>query len=391
MIQQANQKSGESNMFSSLHLAAFVRTALAARVRPHLFAVWRYLFALAVAVLLGATVAAAQTGTYEIKGLGVDATAKDANEAKIVALKQGQAAAFNLLVRRLAVVSDPSQLPQFTNAEIAQTIAGLTIEQEKTSATRYIARLTVRFRSAEVKKLLSQFQIPFADQRAAPILLLAVWDRPGKSVLWDNPNPWRDAWARVDGANSITPILLPLGDLTDVSIAAVEDVARGAAEKLAQLKKRYGTDFLMIARAGPDAGNTKITVEIKGESPMGQVEFTQEYPLAGAGLPGVLFKAAREFVTALELRWKQENRNLALTGTLIPVAVPFTSLDQWKLLRQEITAATGAGTVEIKSLSAQGALVNIRYRGSAEQLAQMLAQRGLVLTNVGNGWVLERR
>lgn len=370
-------------MFSETKMPTCRKLEISTRYILKRAVVWLW-FCLAISV--------AHADIYEVKGLGVDATAKDAEQAKIAALKSGQEAAFNILVRRLAVVDDPSKLPQFTNAETASLLAGLTIEEERTSSTRYIARLTVRFRPKQVKQLLAQFNIPFADAQAPNILLLAVWQKPKAPVLWDTPNPWREAWGKVDASNSITPILLPLGDLTDVSILSVRDVLAGSQDKLAQLKKRYGTDHILIAKAAPSPDGTKINVEVRGESPMGQVEFIQTYPVAGGNLAGASFKAARDFLSALEVRWKQENQNKAgRGGRVFAITVPFSSLQEWQGLRQAIAAIRGVSSVDIKTLSAQGALVNVRFAGNEEAMAAELASQGLILTNVGNGWVLERR
>jgi len=343
-------------------------------------------------VSLWLAISVAHADIYEVKGLGVDATAKDAQQAKIAALKSGQEAAFNILVKRLAVVEDASKLPQFTNAETASLLAGLTIEEEKTSSTRYIAKLTVRFRAQQVKELLKQFNIPFADAQAPKILLVALWEKAPEPILWDNPNPWREAWSKVDASNSITPILLPLGDLTDISLITAQDVIAGSQTKLDQLKKRYGADHTLVAKAKPSEDGTQINVEVRGESPMGQVEFIQTYPIENGNLAGATFKAARDFLSALEVRWKQENQNQSSRGgQIFAVTIPFSSLQEWQALRQTIVATNGVGAVDIKSLSARGALVDVRFAGDAGALAIELATHGLILTNVGNGWVLERR
>lgn len=334
----------------------------------------------------------AHADIYEIKGLGVDATAKDAQQAKIAALQSGQEAAFNILIKRLAIVNDATTLPKFTAVEIAPLLAGLTIEQEKTSPTRYIAKLTVKFRAAQVKEFLGRFNIPFADAQAPNILLVAVWKGRGKPVLWDTPNPWRDAWGKVDASNSITPILLPLGDLTDISILAIEDITKNDQEKIGQLKGRYGTDHFLIAKASLTPSGKSIRVDIRGGSPMGQVEFVQTYPVTKRNVAGAAFRAAREFLQALEVRWKQENQNASsLAGTIFSVTVPFNSLQEWQGLRAELVATQGVSAVDIKSLSARGALVSVRFNGTGESLANALSARGMILTNVGAAWVLERR
>lgn len=372
-------------MFGDVKVPAITDRARGVRARARFVLLAVFLF------LTGVVVQPALADIYEIKGLGVDATAKDAEQAKIAALKDGQTAAFNLLVRRLAIVDENTKLPQFTSAEIASMLAGITIEEERTSPTRYIAKLTVRFRSEQVKQILQQLKVPFADKQAPKTLLLAVWQAENP-ILWDNPNPWRKAWDSIDATNSITPIHLPLGDLTDVSLISVDAVLAGDEAKLEALKKRYGGNYLLIARARPAPGNTGLSITIKGTSPVGPVEFTETYPVENGNLPGAAFKAARDFLAALEKRWKSENQDAAtIGGNVFAITVPFGSLEEWRTLKAEIEAAEGVRAIDIKTLSASGALVHIRFSGGGQDLAHALGARGLGLTNVGDAWVLERR
>src|SRR5690606_33817266 len=136
-----------------------------------------------------------------------------------------------------------------------------------------IATLTIRFRPENVRDMLLRFSVPYADEQAAGVLLLTVWQPgDGAATLWDPPNPWRDAWAGLNVENSITPLFMPLGDLTDISTIAVDDVLAGDETKVQAMKDRYAVENVLIATAAPAAGGG-VRVMMRGNTAVGPVDF----------------------------------------------------------------------------------------------------------------------
>src|SRR6202035_4182592 len=57
-----------------------------------------------------------------------------------------------------------------------------------------------------------------ADNGTKPIVVLPVLQVGGKATLWDDPNPWRDAWQNRPAGGNPTHLLVPLGDVGDVAV-----------------------------------------------------------------------------------------------------------------------------------------------------------------------------
>src|SRR5262245_1707159 len=101
----------------------------------------RALIALVLAVFCAVTAmpASAQQGaaTFIVSGVPADATAANANDARTQAMASAQQIGFERLVRRLT--PDGSAVPAVTPQQLDTLVTSVDIENERRSATRYVA------------------------------------------------------------------------------------------------------------------------------------------------------------------------------------------------------------------------------------------------------------
>ena len=346
--------------------------------------------AVSAAVLVTAT-APLRADVFTISHVKVDETAADAAQAKIRAIESAQLIAFMKLVKRLTPEGSDQQLPQFTGADVARMMSGMTFEDERTGPTRYIATLTISFLPDAVRTLLYQYNIPLAEEQAPSVLVLPVWKNGGKAVLWDGDNPWKEAWIKLDVQNALTPVLIPIGDLTDISAISAEEALAGDEIKLEALRLRYGADKVLVAVAETLDG-VSINASMDGITSYGRLNIAQTFQGEPEKIGETASVAARGFLDAMEETWKSAMAQVQTpTSQLnsITVAIPFDSLAEWNSIRGRIQQTYGVGTVQIASLSARGGIVKIDYDGSVDQFTQQLEANGLQLSEVGGTWVIQ--
>jgi hypothetical protein len=333
----------------------------------------------------------ARADLYSINSVKVDETASNAVEAKKKAIDGGQLRALETLLHRLTRPEDRVRLPEFTPDDIARLLDGMSVENEQTSGTRYIATLTIRFRPENIRDMLLQYSVPYADEQAAGVLLLTVWVPASGPTLWDAPNPWRDAWVGLNSENSITPLFMPLGDLTDISTINATDILSGNDQKLAAIRDRYAVENVLIAIAEPAAGGVRVSM--KGNTAVGPVDFDDVFPSdAGEAVEATASRAARMLLTRIEDEWKASHLKKGRPdGINMRIAVPFAGLGEWNTIRQRIEATDGVGAIDVKQLSAKGAVVDLVFSGDLGQLETQLGYSGFELTSIGDTWVLQRR
>ena len=201
----------------------------------------------ALALLLACGAARAES-VFTVAHVAIDAEAASAAEARELAIAAGQRAALETLLRRLTVAG--TTLPAQPDDSIAAMVAGFAIDRELVSTTRYRAWLTVDFDPAEVRRLLRENGVAYAETVSKPVLVVAVQRDPGGILLWEDGNRWRRAWEERPPHGGLVPILLPLGDVIDLGTVDATQALASDVDALTALAALYGTTEVAVAIAG---------------------------------------------------------------------------------------------------------------------------------------------
>lgn len=358
-------------------------------------AIWRIATRASLFLFLVAGLAtrAAAADTFVVRDVKVDVTAETAAEARDKALAEGEQKAFRLQLERLTSRADWGSLPKLTNEEIATYIQDFEVASEKSSAVRYIATLNYTFKEEPVRRLLADRNTPFAMTRSKPVVVIPVYQDAGASgapVLWDDPNPWRDAWAARSGSEGLVPLIVPAGDPSDTGAIDVEQALQGNQSSLSAIARRYGAYTALVARATRDdagAGSPKVKVSLVQYGPGGP-EHNSIKTFTGREGESVdeLFARAAE-ATALEMDqvWKGQNLVRVTGRSVTAVTLPITSLSQWLTVEQRLKNVPIVQHTELVVLSRDHARLNLFHMGTPDQLALALKQADLMLSRQDAG------
>lgn len=341
---------------------------------------------LALLPLLAAPAARA-ADAYAIRGVEVDVTSANVNAAKDLAVAEAQARAFRLVLERLTAPADHARLPK---ADASQYVRDFAIEQERGSSVRYIAKVAVRFSPSAVKKLLRDAGIPFAEARARPVVVVPVWKSSmGKLMLWDEPNPWRAAWNEL-GGGGLVGIVVPGGDLADLSSMTPEQALAADPERLRALGERYQTGDVLVAAAAFSGGGRQLDVSLSGTPGLPRPSDTLSYPVAeGESEAQVLSRAASDIQRAMDTVYKQPNLlQFDRAGTLSAI-VPLGGLEDWLAVRERLGRVSQVRRYEVVSLSKEEAAVVLHIVGDQEQVKGALGNAGLQLSWGDGFWTMK--
>lgn len=264
--------------------------------------------------------------------ISVDETADTAAAARSVAFRRGQRNAMTILLQRLTLRTDHGRLPSVKNERLNFMVQALEVAGEKTSNVRYLANITVTFKPGEIRRLLREADIPFAETPSKPVLVLPVQQQGGVLALWEDPNLWREAWSQLQLSGGLVPLVVPVGDLNDIVDVDATQAAEGDPLRLSAIASRYGArDVLVTIATLSDDGET-IQIDIAASrigspaqtSVLLSIQSTD--PLA---VPGLLRGAAADVAAAVEDSWKATNIIEFDRPGRILVAVPLASLEQW--------------------------------------------------------------
>lgn len=366
-----------------------------AAIRP-----WSMAWLLAVLIAISAPAPAADDDLFEVLDIKVDETDETAAAAREKALQIGERRAWDTLVQRFV---DPQQrrLPQFSQQEIGDAVRDFWVSGEKTSPVRYIATLNYNFKPQRVERLLASRGVRFTITRSDPLVVVPVYAEDGTSKLWDDPNPWRQAWQGMRVRGLLT-LKVPQGDIGDLSTVAVEQAVAGDRARLAELAQRYEAADALVTLAKVEPGATPDSQQLKVTAIRYNLSTTQpladrSFPIEGAGVtPELLGQAALAIANDVDVAYRRGWTPAtglvspldARQSTTAQVLVPVSSLDDWVAKRKRIQSLPQLDRVKLVSLSRDAARLTIVYPGPTDQLAAALVQAGLYLSKQNGEWVI---
>jgi hypothetical protein len=259
-----------------------------------------------------------------------------------------------------------------------------------------------------VRELLQSAGVSFAQVRSAPIVVLPLYEGPAGGRLWPDDNPWWQAWETNLEPERLLRLVLPLGDLEDISSLNIQQVQARDRAALVALANRYGSEDALVVTArliGPQppaaapqgaagAGASPTgppTVQLTMER-IGRVEQLNR-PETVQGRPDqtledLLGEAVRGLQNSLDERWKSANLLRFDQAGLMVVDVPITALSDWVGIDRGLASLPEVSQVEIATFARDNVRAQIRYIGDQFRLEQALARLGLALSREGDSWLL---
>ena len=326
----------------------------------------------------------------------VDATAANANAARDAARLDGEKTAYGVLLDRLILPADRAKLPAPTETTLNTVIQGFEVANERRSGVRYLATYTVHFRPDAIEQLLRERGVLFSEAQSKPVLVLPVLDG-ARPMLWDDPNPWRDAWSHAALPPAPVPLKVPIGEVEDVSAIDAAAAESGDDAHLRAIAGNYGNADILVSRAAlhqsaaPESVDVSSTRFIPG-SPGGEQSWVASYVAnAGESEQSLLGRAVAGTAAKVEDAWKQANMIDYSQSGALTATVPAEDMASWMALRQRLGAVAALQGTEILALDRHGVRLTLHYRGSTDQLRAALAQNNLDLSGNDPDWVLQRR
>ena len=415
----------------------FRPAAPAAGVRPPPAA-----FAALLAVLLtafaAAAPAAAQNDIYWVRDVAAKGEGKTDRAARTDAALNAAPAALERLLHRLTSIRDREFLPPVPPEHARAMVRGLEVvrakRQDSPGGRSFDGALSYLFNPEAVAAFLKAEQLGWSSRRSDPVLVLAVWRGEGGAVLWDDPNPWRDAWTATEREPGLVPVVLPEGSLKDLQAIDAEQAAGRDAEALAAIARAYGAKQVLVAVAatatgtatGTDAGtatdtgaatgtdtdtgtstgtDTEAATDAEGGLAVSAALFNLRSgasedlePLTSEG-ETAMTEAAAVLTGRLQERWK--DRVIVPDGPVSTtrVVLRFDDLAAWVRVRGNLAAAPSVAGHRVIAFSAGEAQLALTHQGDAEALAARLPAFGLALQQESSGrgrkertfWVLAER
>jgi Uncharacterized protein conserved in bacteria (DUF2066) len=336
-----------------------------------------------------------QTGVFTVSGIEVDVTAADAVTARREALEAGQRSGLERLMRRLTPAETYDRLPSVRDLPIEQYVQSFAIGDEEVSSTQYIAELTVAYDPERVRGLLQERGLPMAQTVSAPLVVLPLYEAPQGATLWPDDNPWWQAWSENLDPERLLRLVLPLGDLEDMTKVSVAQARAGDVDALLNLASRYGSEdiLVMIASVQQEGNAAEVPIVRLEARRVGGVERMNEpwtmRGEAGESLQDLLDDAVLQIQDSLDAQWKSEHFLRFDQARLMVVDIPITGLSDWVSINRDLKSLPEVSEVEIAAFSQRNVRAEIRYIGDELRFEEAVLRLGLTLSREGEAWLLQ--
>ncbi|MCC6468075.1 MAG: DUF2066 domain-containing protein [Alphaproteobacteria bacterium] len=368
--------------------------------------VWVAAFALGAALAPGRALAQADD-VFTARGVAVDATDQTAAAARVKALADGQRRALRQVFERIVLAEDLARQPRLNDRQIEALVQALEVNKERTSSVRYLAELIVRFKPEDLRQMMQQANMRFAETVSRPIVVLPVYvtgKAPSQTaVLWEDANPWRKAWADLPQGAGLVPMIVPIGDLADAEAIDAAGALAGDPAKLGAIASRYRAVETIVtvltANEDPRSKATLLQLALNRGRPGAAAEGGQAAAPpapdksivvpASASLDERLAAIARDQARAVEDQWKRSHLMRFGEEQRLSLSLPLGSLGELVEARRRLSEVSGVRRVDVTALTRKLARLSVVYSGDPEQLQAAVLQKDMVLSSDPPDWQLK--
>ncbi len=344
---------------------------------------------------------------YSVSGVDVEATASTAVRARQAAILEGHSIALTRLLQRLTLPEDWGKLPRLAGKDAQLLSLGYSTAGERRSATRYLGQISVRFVAERIQELLKENNIPFGDVQTSPVLVIPVYDLPnGRRLIWENQNIWRAAWGRPDIGESLTPFILPVGDLEDIQALPTRAASVNNRGALFRLARRYNVRRVLLAHAkleevdwkGTSGYALSVRLSILNDRQNTSGDESMTFAVSGAASgknsgEALVQQGVDNILQMTGISWKRRIIVYSNEASSHEVRLNFNSLLEWQRVRRLLDEVSVLTNYQILRLDNKSALLVFNYSGSKDILSIALKQKNLELTlteEEDEPWILKR-
>jgi hypothetical protein len=369
-------------------------------------AVWRpvggLLLLLGVMMRTGPALAEDQSEGFSAT-VRVDATADNVAAARELARVDGQRQALVLVIDRLSGSSDSAKLPKFDDKTITDMVESFEVANERMSAVRYLADYTFHFRPSKVRRLVhtaesapaeANSRPAVAESGGKPLIVLPVYKDSARTVLWDDPNAWREAWGQRSADSGLIRLTVPLGDASDLAIIDAGRAEAGKPDALTAIAQRNGGDEAIVAlatarREGDKLVGLDLSIKRYRSGRLADAHGTTLDANPGENEAEFLKRAADTISGEIASSSKKSPGPRPDEQANLAASVPIGSLADWVRVRNRLASVPAIRKVDLLSLNRHEAKIQIKYVGSSDQLKFSLAEVDLGLDGTDPIWRLQ--
>ena len=336
---------------------------------------------------------------YRIENVAIDVTATNAVKAREKAFEKAQLEAFGILAKRLLTPDEYTYFSLPKSSAVASLVQDYEVTNEQISADRYKGAYTFRFRPDAVRAMLAGLGFAYTEMTMPPMLILPYYFNGKDMILWEDDNPWMQAWANWETKSAVAPFSVPLGDIHDIANVSSKKPLVYDIQKFKQLMARYNVGQIFITIAMPSNGEDgalKVDIYSAQEAKPKFLQAIQVQIEDGADKnrengKNIYTQAIVESLSFLQGHWKQLEASSPHMVQEFRARVQFSTLPEWVETKNALEKVSGVQALKVDVIKPRQADLVITFIGDSGRLMQALHQADMSiiaphLNNSGYSW-----
>ena len=346
----------------------------------------KYIFMLLLGLGVLFRMNSACANLYTVAGVPVVAERSSVSEAKEVALLEGEVEAFNRLMARLAP-DKLSELPHVTEESVLPYVLGVSIEEEKTTATKYMGKISVEFDPTAVRELLNAEQVTYLKTQAPSLLVIPEYASDGQAFVLEDANPLYAALKEKKDFAPFYQAIVPQGTEEE------RNLVRQGTDQVGELLETYKKERIMFLRLKHEEGDMwQISSDFYPANYMENQRVTKRFRFASGSSKAAALQMAEAVFSEMEARWRADRTSSLNTQNSLYLRVIVNSLQEWLALEKEMKNWSFLESISLRGVYLPRVLVEVSYKTTEGEVAERLKNLGWQLDKdlIGNGATLKR-
>lgn len=331
----------------------------------------------------------ARANLYTADMISVSAEANTAVEARDLALNHAVREAFPMMIRRVSL-SDTTHVDA-TPAEMSAMVKGLSISNEKTTPTKYMADVTVQFKPKDVQDFLNRQGVLFITKEPPKYLLIPIFIEGDKAVIFDEQSPLYAAMKKGISGGSIYEFTTPLGDESDVKTVTLDLLNSGDLTDLNALLIRYRTDYALLVRVTKTGNIYKVQAKSYPQNTAAGADVLFAVSSNSSNVPAVMTQILKKTAGEMEKKWRQNQTALTDQRGDMTVILPINGLGEWMAIEKQIKSLPFLDKAEVQALHKNQVFLKITFADTVDNIVRKMDQAGFSLKNGYDGtWIWDK-
>lgn len=323
---------------------------------------------------------------FSIPSISVLAEDKTAVIAREIALKEGQEKAFGQLIHKIVPMENQGDIPDLTTEDILNFVQDVSIQSEKTTSTKYMADISVRFNAESIRSFLRAHHVPFLTQIPPKLVLLWIFKNEyGALFLFEKENPIYQYLARKDVKDDLFDFVIPDENKVENQTITAERMINSHLEMIQPLLKEYKTKGAMIVYTYPymNGYQTQARIYPDMKEPFA-ISFATDMS------ENVFSDIWAQFTALSTQKWQELKIDRSEKFVTYQIIVPVLSLEAWVNIQKKLVSHTAFKEMIIKTLKNNQIILEIPFKESEEELLYILRQQGFqVFKSADSIWIVD--